>query len=186
MTSFPLRPLALALACLYCLAAHAEDPPTLPMERNFTPVPAAPAKDGSLAVDADVMNGEAGKSLKAEGNVRMHRQGLTVNADKIDYMETDTTAIATGHVTVDRAGDKVSGPFLRLNVQTEEGYMETPEFYFAKKLNRKRAGRGNATRLQFEGPDRERLFDTQYTTCAPGNDDWFAAAVLVGLRRARP
>ena len=176
-------PLALALACLCSLAAHAEDPPKLPPERNFTPVPAVPAKDESLAVEADVMNGEADKSLKAQGNVRMHRQGLTVNADQVDYTETNTTAIATGHVTVDRAGDKVSGPFLRLNVRTEEGYMETPEFYFAKRLGRKRAARGNATRLQFEGPDRERLFDTQYTTCAPGNDDWFLRTKELELDR---
>ena len=188
MIPFPLRPVALALACLYSLATHAlaadaNDAPDLHLERNFTPIPAVPPKDGPLLVESDEMTGEADKSLKARGNVRLRRQGLAIDADQVDYTETDTTAVATGHVTVDRAGDKASGPFLRLNTQTEEGYMQSPEFYFAKKLDRKRASRGNATRLQFEGPDRERLFDTQYTTCAPGNDDWFLRSKELELDR---
>jgi LPS-assembly protein len=184
MTLLHLRRLALAVACLYSLAGHAEDSVDSRAERNFTPVPPSRTdKEGPVYIDADQMDGVSQKNIKARGSVHMRKQDLAVDADAVEYTDADTTAIATGNVTVDRAGDRATGPYLRLNVQTEEGYMETPEFYFAKKLDRRRAARGSAARLQFEGPNKERLFDTQYTTCSPGNDDWFLRTKELELDR---
>ncbi|MQY51487.1 LPS assembly protein LptD [Rhodocyclus tenuis] len=37
-------------------------------------------------------------------------------------------------------------------------------------------GRGEATRIDFEGKNQVRITDGTYTTCKPGNNDWFARA----------
>jgi LPS-assembly protein len=124
MTSLHLRRLALAVACLYSLAGHAEDSVDSRAERNFTPVPPSRTdKEGPVYIDADQMDGVSQKNIKARGSVHMRKQDLAVDADAVEYTDADTTAIATGNVVVDRAGDRATGPYLRLNVQTDEGYM---------------------------------------------------------------
>ncbi|MBA2690557.1 MAG: LPS-assembly protein LptD [Burkholderiales bacterium] len=113
----------------------------------------------------------------------MRQDELFIKADTLDYTEADTTVVGRGDVLIDKAGDQALGPFLRFNIETQEGYMETPNFSFAKKLQRPRASRGSASRLQFEGPDVDRLFDARYTTCSAGNDDWYLRASELELDR---
>lgn len=42
-------------------------------------------------------------------------------------------------------------------------------------------GRGEADRIDFEGENQYRLINSTYTTCAPGNDDWYAKTASLKL-----
>ena len=42
-------------------------------------------------------------------------------------------------------------------------------------------GRGQADRIDFEGENQIRLTNSTYTTCAPGNDDWYAKTETMHL-----
>ena len=42
-------------------------------------------------------------------------------------------------------------------------------------------GRGDADRIDFEGENQIRLTNSTYTTCAPGNDDWYAKTETLKL-----
>lgn len=178
----PLR--LLALACVYCLAAFAQDDAAgAGPARNFTPVPAKDERKSPIFIEADTLEGEANKSLTAAGNVSLRQGQIFIQSDTLNYTEPNNTATARGNVLIDKAGDKVRGPLLRLNIDTEEGYMDEPNFSFAKKEGRLRPSRGSATKVQFEGPEQDRLFDVRYTTCSPGNDDWFLRANQLELDR---
>jgi LPS-assembly protein len=176
--------LTLALACLFPLAAHAQDDAlNLHVAKELTPSTKKTEHETTIFFEADKLEGSTNKSLMGTGNVRMRQEGLAIDADSIEYTEADTTAVARGNVLIDKSGDRARGPFLRFNMETEDGYMETPNFSFAKKENRPRESRGDASLLQFEGPDRDRLFDVRYTTCSPGNNDWFLRANQLELDR---
>jgi len=181
MIPFHLRTFALALApalaCLFPFAASAqEDTVNLRPAEGLSPSATKIGRDAPIFFEANKLEGETDKTVNAVGDARLRQDKLTVHADSIDYTEDDTTVIARDHVVIDKAGDQARGPFLRYNIKTEEGYMETPNFSFAKKEKRLRPSRGEASQMQFEGPERDRLFDVNYTTCAPGNNDWFLRA----------
>ncbi|HVK53642.1 MAG TPA: LPS-assembly protein LptD [Burkholderiales bacterium] len=179
-----LHPIALALACIFPLPASALDNPVdLRIAENLSESPRKSGSKATIFFEADQLEGEAEDSMRVTGNARMSQEGLTVKADSIEYTEVDTTATAQGNVVVDKAGDQTRGPFLRYNLQTDEGFMQTPDFSFAKKEGRLRASRGNASRVQFEGPDRDRLFDARYTTCSANNNDWYLRAKELELDR---
>jgi LPS-assembly protein len=130
-------------------------------------------KAGPRVITADKVEGQLDMRVVASGNVRVKQEGLEVRADRIDYDQVTDTAKATGGVELDREGDIVKGGDLELKLDTQTGYMEKPSFYFAKKLNRKREAWAWATRVDLEGEDHERFFDASYTTCRPGDEDWY-------------
>lgn len=184
MNKPPLRPLALAVLCLVATKAHGqENTLELKVEPNFTPVPLNTKRDTTIFIDADHIDGQPEKGLKATGDAFLRQRGLTVRSDALTYSKDEDTAIAQGHVIIDKEGDVARGPYLKYQIEKEEGYMEAPDFSLAKKERRLRAARGDASKIQFEGPDLDRLFNVRYSTCAPGQDDWFLKAKELELDR---
>lgn len=177
MMPIPARLLTLALASLYPFVLYAQDTGLpLKVDPRLAPPPERPPQQRPVFLEADRVETEAGQTMTATGDVRLRQQGLLIEADRLEYHQAKSTAIARGNVLIDREGDQVRGPLLHFNTETQEGFIESPNFTFAKKPERKRAARGDASRLVFEGPQHERLYDTRYTTCPAGNDDWFITA----------
>ena len=185
MIPYSIRPLVLALTCLFPFAALGqEEIPAAPLKPSTDLVEGKKAAPTSpVFLEADQLEGQSEKNMKATGNVKLRRDTTTIHADHVDYTDPDSTAIATGNVVIDKEGDVTRGPFLKYNLETEEGYMETPTFTLAKKDRRKRESRGDASKIDFEGPDKDRLFDVRYTTCSEGNNDWYLRAKELELDR---
>jgi LPS-assembly protein len=142
-------------------------------------------KAGPRVITAERVEGQLDVRVVASGKVRVKQEGLEVRADRIDYDQVTDTAKATGGVELDREGDIVKGGDLELKLDTQTGYMEKPSFYFAKKLNRKREAWAWATRVNLEGEDHERFFDASYTTCRPGDEDWYLKLSELSLDHSR-
>jgi LPS-assembly protein len=142
-------------------------------------------KTGIRVITAEKVEGQLDVRVVASGNVRVKQEGLEIRADRIDYDQITDTAKATGGVELDRDGDVVKGGDLELKMDTQTGYMEKPSFYFAKKLNRKREAWAWATRVNMEGEDQERFFDASYTTCRPGDEDWYLKLSELSLDHSR-
>ena len=174
----------LALLAIFSLpAASADDPFSLRLERNFTPIPEKTQRDAPIFVDADRIEGETEKVLRARGKVVLRQRGLKLETDALDYDQAKETVEATGNVVLNKDGDIARGPHVIYNLKTETGAMESPQFILARKQGRAREGRGAAAKVVFEGPERDRLFDTTYTTCPTGNDAWFVRARELELDR---
>lgn len=184
MIPYSIRPLVLALTCLFPLSVFAQEEKAVPLKvaDNLAEGKKA-APDSSIFFEADQLEGQTENTMTGIGNVKMRREGTSINADRVDYTDKDSTAVAAGNVVVEKAGDVTKGPFLKYNIQTEEGYMDSPNFSFAKKERRIRPSRGDASKIQFEGPDNDRLFNVRYTTCGPGRDDWYLRAKELDLDR---
>ncbi len=145
-----------------------------------------PAKTGLLVISADQADAVNQKSIQAKGRVTVTQGDMEVTAEQIDYDKLTDLASIPGKVRMDRGGDVVSGVGLRLTVATEVGTLDQPRFFFSKNPARpaqRFEARGSATRMNFEGPNRERLFGALYTTCKPDQDDWYLKVSELALDR---
>jgi LPS-assembly protein len=198
--------LAIALAMLLCnfTPAYAQQftPPTqaeldaaiLEGQKagKTLPTPGAlvgrPAKAGPRVIEANSIDAVVDKNVSARGDVVLTQGTMVLNAERIDYDQETDLAVVPGKVRMNRDGDLVSGSNLKLNVESEVGSLEGPAFFFSKNPTRpaqRFEARGAAKRMNFEGADKERLFDANYTTCKLDGNDWYLRVSELSLDRAR-
>ncbi len=114
------------------------------------------------------ISGETGKLTVIEGDAELRKRGTNIKADRITYQAVEDQLAAQGNVRVYKEGDLFTGTALDLKLDAQTGVFLKAEYLLAN--NR---ARGGAERLEFLGNDRYRADDAVYTTCGPGNDDWY-------------
>jgi len=170
--------------------------------RLATAMVAPPAKsDGPLPVflSAQQMSGDVEREAVAEGAAELRNVGTVVDADRMTYWPLDDELDAAGNVRIVQGEDVVTGPHLRLKLEDQIGFFEQPTYFlkhqpaeagprpapvglptagFAPSTPPREAteGHGHAERMDFEGVNQIRLTAATYSTCKPGNDDWYAKA----------
>jgi LPS-assembly protein len=169
------RTLYLALICAFAphLAEAQDEDLRLKVEKQLRMAPAKPERDSAKFVEADRVEGEPDKKIVATGNVIIRQRGASIRADRVEYTDADQTAVATGHVTLDRYGDTATGPKLTYDMAADTGEMETPMFAFPKTAERPIATRGEATNARFSQNQENFLYNAEYTSCPAPRDDWF-------------
>jgi LPS-assembly protein len=107
MRCVPVRLAALAIA-LFCSAAVYAQGQGLQLPRS------SGVRDKTLPtiLDADRIEGIAGKDTKAQGNAILRRGDLSIRADSLMYHEENEEVEAHGNVRLQRNGDSLSGPSL--------------------------------------------------------------------------
>ena len=147
-----------------------------------------PPKTGPRIISADSVDAVSQKNVSAVGSVSLKQGNMALSAERLDYDEDTDTALAPGKVRLDRDGDVVTGRDLELKVDSEIGSLEDPTFFFSKSPTRpsqRFEARGAATRMNFEGPDQERLYNAFYTTCRTDESEWYLRISELALDRAR-
>ncbi|MDB5865258.1 MAG: organic solvent tolerance protein [Betaproteobacteria bacterium] len=200
MHRIPKKRITFAVLCaMPMLATAAEDGIILKPQRSLLSLPAAREEPIPVFIEADTLEGQTDKEARAEGNVQLRRAGQSVFADRLTYDAQRQEADVSGNVRFEYQRDVLEGEHLRFNMGTERGFMEKPTFRFtpvpreprgpampgspalttAPPLSSARPpeapieSRGSAERVIFDGPDLYKLEKASYTTCGPGNDDWF-------------
>jgi LPS-assembly protein len=147
-------------------------------------------------VEADRLEGKKGKQLEASGNALLRKGDQTIRADRLLYFQDtqdiqaqgsvlllkgdqsirtdrlwyfhDTREIdAQGSVVLEQKGSKMSGPHLKLNLDTSIGTMEKPVFFLPENN-----ARGAAEVIHIQDKKHFILDKASYTTCPAGNQDW--------------
>jgi len=151
------------------------DTPALPMPASS--LTAAETDDERVYVYADRVESKLNESARFSGNVELRRGGLHLFADEAIYNQAENTLDASGHIHLHKdSGETVVTPLLRYELDTERGAAEDAQFAFSAG-----AARGEAGRIRFEGRDALTLESVRYTTCPPGQDDWFLRASEITL-----
>lgn len=172
---FRRRWFALALALSVCAGAHA-DGLGLKLQRSIIGPPRASGAALPVFLSADRIEGVEGKESTALGNAELRKGGTAIYGDRLKYDELTEEVEARGNVRIERSGDVISGPSLKYRVKDATGEFEHPEFVLAPRQRPNQQpliGRGRAERGTAEGEDKYRLYDTTFTTCKPGNNDWY-------------
>jgi LPS-assembly protein len=133
-----------------------------------------PKERTPLFYRAQSIEGISEKVIEAWGAVELRDRTHRFTADWARYDLEIDEILAKGNVTVRNLSDSISGPELRLNRQTQIGYVKEARYELGPAPNRPSQfhAHGTATELIFAGPDRYLATDATYTTCAIG-DDWF-------------
>ena len=108
----------------------------------------------------DYLSGTADQNQKIEGHAELRRGVMVVKGDKILY-DTDTDKTdAYGHVRVTNDGNSFVGPEAHLTIDSNQGYMATPHYYFNAS-----GGSGHANQVDLLDPDTTRFMQAYYTAC---------------------
>lgn len=171
---------------------------SLRSSQKMTPLPSKSDTPRPVFLSAQRMAGTTDREAVAEGAAELRKIGTVVDADRMTYWPVDDELEAVGNVRLAQGDDLVSGPKMRLKLEDQVGYFEQPNYFIRREsvvtpepgrgmqsttgfsssapLRKTTEGRGEAERIDFEGVNQIRLKDATYTTCKPGNDDWYAKA----------
>lgn len=130
----------------------------------------------------DAISGKTGERTVIDGHAELRRHDTILRADKLELTHQTSEATATGDVSVLRSGNRFTGPDLKLNLETYEGFFTTPHYELMQSN-----GRGDATRVDFKGENLTVAHNATYTTClAPFGmlPDWWIKAVTLELDHA--
>lgn len=147
-----------------------------------------PGKNQPRILSAREVDAIIDKRATATGRVLFRQGDIEIRAEQVEYnSETDRVTIP-GALDMRRDRDTVSGEKLDLGISTDTGTLENPRFFFSKSPTRptqRYEAHGAARRMQFEGEDRERFFNAQYTTCRDGEEDWRLKVGELAIDRER-
>jgi LPS-assembly protein len=138
------------------------------------------AEDAPIFIEADELEGNPDEEIEARGNVEVRKSDQAIWADYLHYSVPREEVEAKGNVRIESHGNVIIGDELKLNLESEEGFIDSPDYDL-----REPGGRGDAERLLFEGPNQYRVKDGRYTTCPIGQEDWFLRASDLKVDRDR-
>ena len=131
-----------------------------------------------IIVHANRMQGHQDKEVEAFGNVELHKPGQTLFAEHIVYKRQEDEVFAEKNVRLEQKGNVITGPELKLQMETNQGYMNQPAYELAGTH-----ARGEGDKLLFQGDNKYRAENASYTTCPVGQDDWFLRAAEINIDR---
>jgi LPS-assembly protein len=147
----------------------------------FAQAPAAPAaatrEDEPMTIEAESIEGVGELEMTARGAAEINRGELNIFGETLRFNQELGFVDGDGGVRLKTLTDRIFGPRLRYNTLDDTGMFETPEFLLRREL----PARGSATSLEFRGKNRYFLKNARYTTCEPGNDDWWLEAKELDL-----
>jgi LPS-assembly protein len=154
-----------------------------------------PAPNTPLYLEADRLSGHSQREIEAEGAVRLRLDPYEFSADWVRYDAAAQEVSARGEVRLEREGDVIEGTRLRYNIAAELGYIDEPRYLITQvpagaltpegRRTVPLVARGDAARVSIEGPGRYVATEASYTTCGPGNDDWFLRARELQIDKTR-
>jgi LPS-assembly protein len=201
--------ISLAVVCAIPVMANAQQGLKLTPQRGLLTMTPAQEASTPVFIEADQLQGQSETEAEASGAVRLRRHGQSVSADWLRYDFPTQQLDASGNIKLERGTDLIEGDRLRYNLGTQHGFMETPKFRITPPPRETVApgtppdlrpfsplpwdpphpapvqGRGTAERILFQGPELFRAEQSSYTTCGPGNDDWFIRSRELDIDKGR-
>ena len=207
MYKFQKRTLSLAVLCALPLAAQAQQGLKLQAQPALTLAPPDTQEETPLYIEADKLQGHNEREMEAEGDARLRKRGQAFFAEWMRYDKPSDEITARGNVRIEQGGDVIEGSRLRYKLGSETGYMDEPVYtlrpprppppvepatpYYTPAAAAPASGfgqldaRGRAERILFQGPGQYHVERGEYTTCGPGNDDWFIRSRELDIDRNR-
>jgi len=127
------------------------------------------AENPATDIRAHELRSVPGGASEFTGNVEVRQGDKFLKADRLRYNQATHESEASGNVNfLDAAGTSFETQEMRLDLESRIGETGPGSFHLENY-----SARGDAQHIYFEGPDLTRLTRVRYTTCAPGQDDWF-------------
>ncbi len=177
-------------------------PLVLRQSRRMRPIPPKSKEARPSFLIADQIEGQSDTSSKAEGNAELRKADTLLFADRITHHNVEDEVEAEGHVRLTQEGVTLSGPYLKLRMADQIGYFDQAEYQIRRMVGsqnnrrspapgmapalpalppRQSTAYGQAERIHFEGENQFRIENGTYSTCKPGEVDWYAKSSEIKL-----
>ncbi|HUW26717.1 MAG TPA: LPS-assembly protein LptD [Gallionella sp.] len=177
---FRLKSIIFFLFCIFAQQAGADAGlPVLGVDKTLKVMTPA-AQETPIFVEADRLTGKKKNQLEATGNAVLRKRGQSIRADQLVYFQDTQELDAQGSVVLEQDGNTMSGPHLKLNLDTSIGTMEQPVYYLAEN-----AARGAADVLHIQDRQHYTLENATYTTCPADDEDWLLKMGSLEIDRDR-
>ena len=129
-------------------------------------------------LQADRISGHGQRETVLEGDAVLRKPGLVIHADQLEYDTLSDRARATGHVRINRNGNRYEGSQGELTIESMEGFMDDMRYELLQN-----GSHGEASRAEFADDTHSTLFHTTYTTCRrEAMTEWAPAWVVHAAR----
>ncbi len=147
-------------------------PPPRPIPKRAPELPDLPTHVRADEVDA-VQDGRS----EFRGHVDMTQGQNRLQADQVIYDSQTDVSQARGNVVLgNETGDSYRTQYLEMHNETRRGHATAGSYTLSSN-----DARGEMQRVDFLDRDHAKLTQMTYTTCPPGQDDWFLIAPEVGI-----
>jgi len=173
----------MALGFLWVLQGAAlaqSDPPLLLRSSPLLDEVISPRQDkeGAIFVTGQRLIIRPDLNTVIEGQARLRKPGLSLQADRLEYAQSQDTIAASGGIQINKPGSQFQGSDLKLQVDSFQGSLNQPTFEIFGN-----GAHGTASLLEFIDPSRALVHQATYTTCrrTPG-PDWLPSWLLKATR----
>ncbi|MEO5573835.1 MAG: LPS assembly protein LptD [Gammaproteobacteria bacterium] len=136
--------------------------------------------DQATYLDADESEALRNEIFNFRGNVLARRAGQQLEADTLSYDKPKDTANAQGNVRYRKDDLTLEGESAVIQLGNSTGHVDEAQYRLAS-----RHARGDASRIILEGENNTRIKRARYTTCNPGNNDWYLESNDIKLDHAK-
>ncbi len=164
---FPRYPLFVFLLFTYAHVVHAAESELASDLDNALATKGSADQQTPVFIEADRMEGKGDEVIEISGDAILRKDGQSIHADRLRYNQISNELQAQGSVRLEQPGSVVTGPQLELNLDTNVGNMEQPNYIFTEM-----GGRGEADMLHIQSKQHFSLDNPTYTTCPADNQDW--------------
>ncbi len=132
--------------------------------------------DGKIHINADEVDlSEEGLSQML-GSVRVRQDDREITAEQLDYDDAEKRAIIDGTSRFRSKDYVIESRHTELDFDDQTGLFTDNQFTLMS-----RSARGDAARMEVRGDKTADLRSARYTSCAPGNNDWYLEASRIQL-----
>lgn len=134
------------------------------------------SQEGAVYLGGQSLTVRPDLDVVIEGQASMRKPGLSIQAERLSYDQSQDVVEATGQVRIYRTGSLFAGPQLKLQVDSFQGFLAQPRFELHDS-----GAYGQAEQLFFLDESRATVRQASYTTCkrTPGPQwlpDWVLKA----------
>jgi LPS-assembly protein len=135
-------------------------------------------QEGAVYLQGQRLRVRPDLDMVIEGEASLRKPGVSVQAGRLSFDQSQDVVEATGQVRLSRPGSLLTGPRLTLQVDSFQGTLTQPTFELYKS-----GAYGQAAQIEFVDEHRAIVREASYTTCrrTPG-PEWLPSWVLKATR----
>jgi LPS-assembly protein len=135
-------------------------------------------QEGAIYLQGQRLRVRPDLDLVVEGEASIRKPGVSIQAGRLSFDQSQDVVEATGQVRMNRPGSVLTGPKLTLQIDSFQGTLTQPTFELYKS-----GAYGQAAQIDFVDDQRAIVREASYTTCrrTPG-PEWLPAWVLKATR----
>ena len=135
-------------------------------------------QEGAIYLQGQRLRVRPDLDLVVEGEASIRKPGVSIQAGRLSFDQSQDVVEATGQVRLNRPGSVLTGPKLTLQIDSFQGTLTQPTFELYKS-----GAYGQAAQIDFVDDQRAIVREASYTTCrrTPG-PEWLPAWVLKATR----